>query len=526
MGRLARATTIGSRFARFGGWLALRRFGRGAAGDPPQRFAALLEGLGTPFVKLGQHLSLRADLLPPAYRAALEGLQDHVTAFDPVVAVQEVERALGRPVGQVFARFDLQPFAAASIAQVHSARLHDGREMIVKVRRPGIAARVDEDMGLLLLLVRAATPLIPALRRHHAAEIVRQVHRNLLLEMDLREEARSVRRFSEAFEGSKTIMIPAVVEELCAESVMVQQRSGGARVDAARAVVAGAELARHFIDAYVHQFFTLGFFHGDPHPGNLFVMGDGRLCFHDFGIVGHLDRPTRQALAAFMLAFADQDSDWILEAWLELGMVRTTGEDGRLKSAITEILADCARRPLGEWSIGAAFMRLLDSSRDNGVAVPLNLLVLARTILLMEATVRMLDREFKLVDALLARSEDVLQASTMTDDGGGTRLRYEAALAGTEWRRFAAAGVRHLRRRGFRLQVEHEGLQQFAGTHLQAANRVSVALVTLGLYLASSLLMQHSLGPMVAGYPLLAMLGYTAAIGSTVRLFRAVGRGM
>jgi ubiquinone biosynthesis protein len=140
--------------------------------------------------------------------------------------------------------------------------------------------------------------------------------------------------------------------------------------------------------------------------------------------------------------------------------------------------------------------------------------------------VRMLYPQFNLVDALLSRSEDVLQASTMSDAGGSTRLRYEAVLAGTEWRRFAAAGVRHLRRRGFRLQVEHEGMQEFGGTHLKAASRVSVALVTLGLYLASSLLMQHSLGPVFAGYPVLAMAGYGAAIWCTVRLFRAVGRGL
>ena len=526
MGRPARAATIGIAFATYGGWLAARRLGIGPPGDAARRFAQLLEGLGTPFVKLGQHLSLRADVLPPAFTAALEGLQDQVTSFDPVVAVHEIEHALGRPIGQVFARFDLKPFAAASIAQVHSARLHDGREVIVKVRRPAIAARVDEDMRLLMALVRLAGPLAPLLRRHHAADIVRQLHRNLLLEMDLREEARNVRRFHDAFAGSAAVMVPDVMEELCTATVMVQQRSGGARVDAPRDHEAGQRLARGFIDAYVHQFFTLGYFHGDPHPGNLFVMEDGRLCFHDFGIVGHLDRRTRQALAAFMLAFAGQDSDWILESWHELGMVASDEADAPLRSAVTEILADCARRPLREWSIGGAFMRLLDSSRGSGVEVPLNLLVLARTVLLMEATVRRLDPEFRLVDALLARSEDVLQASTMVEADGATRLRYEAALASTEWRRFAAAGVRHLRRRGFKLQVDHEGLPQLGGTHLRAANRVSVALVTLGLYLASSLLMQHSLGPVVGGWPVLAVAGYLAAIWATIRLFHAVGRGL
>ena len=526
MARVVRAARIALGFAGYGAWLAGRRLGLGEAADPARRFVSLLEGLGTPFVKLGQHLSLRADVLPRAFTQALEGLQDHVKPFDPVVSVHEIERALGRPIGQLFARFELTPFAAASIAQVHSARLHDGREVIVKVRRPGIAAQVEEDMSLLLVLVRALRPCVPMLRRHHAADIVRQVHRNLRQEMDLREEARNVRRFAEAFAGSTAIMIPEAVEELCGETVMVQQRSGGGRVDEARDAAAGAELARRFIDAYVFQFFNLGFFHGDPHPGNLFVMSDGRLCFHDFGIVGNLDRPARQALAAFMLAFANQDSDWIVESWIDLGMLDAGGGEDRLRATITDVLADCSRRPLSEWSIGTAFMRLLDSSRGSGVQVPLNLLVLARTVLLMEATVRMLDSRFKLVEALLARSEDVLQASSMVETEGTTRLRYETAIAGTEWRRFAAAGVRHLRRKGFKLQLDLEGLPGLGGTHLKAANRVSLALVTLGLYLASSLLMQHSLGPTVGGVPLLAVVGYGAAVWFTVRLVHAVGRGL
>lgn len=136
----------------------------------------------------------------------------------------------------------------------------------------------------------------------------------------------------------------------------------------------------------------------------------------------------------------------------------------------------------------------------------------------------MLDPQFNLVDALLAHSDDVLQAATITDAGGGTRLRYEAVLAGTEWRRLVAAAVRHLRRRGFGLQVEHKGLEQLRSSHLDAANRVSVALVILGLYMASSLLMQHSFGPLVGGYPLLSAFGYSAAIWLTVRLLRAIGR--
>ena len=526
MKTLLRAFTIARRVAAYGIWLAARKTGMVRGGSPEGRFALLLQGLGTPFVKLGQHLSLRSDLFPPAFIAALQDLQDHVQPFDSAIAGQEIEASLGQPPGAFFARFDAQPFAAASIAQVHSARTRDGQEVIVKVRRPGIAARVDEDMRLLLGLVRGMSLLVPFLARHRAADIVRQVRQNLMRELDLREEARSVRRFAEAFRGSPAIMIPDVILELCTEEVLVQQRSGGTRVDEPRDRAAGALLARNFVDAYVFQFFTMGFFHGDPHPGNLFVMADGRLCFHDFGIVGTLDRDTRHSLAAFMLAFADQDSDWVIDSWLELGMLASAADREALRPIVTGILSDYSRRPLREWSIGAAFMQLVHAARDRSVEVPMNLLVLARTILLMEATVRMLDPEFSLLDALMSRAKDVVRISAAQEGEGSMRLQYEAAIAATEWRRLLAMTVRHVRRRGLRLQVEHEGLPELGRLIVKGSSRMSVALVTLGLYLAASLLMQHSMGPLVRGVPVLAVLGYAAAVWYTVRLIRAVGKDL
>jgi ubiquinone biosynthesis protein len=176
--------------------------------------------------------------------------------------------------------------------------------------------------------------------------------------------------------------------------------------------------------------------------------------------------------------------------------------------------------------MGAAFMRLVHSARDRSVDVPMNLLVLARTILLMEATVRMLDPDFSLLDALMTRARDVVQVSAGEAAGGSMRLQYETAIAATEWRRLLAITVRHVRRRGLKLQVEHEGLREIGGLLLKGASRMSVALVTLGLYLAASLLMQHSMGPIVWGVPVLAVLGYVAALWYTVRLIRAVGKDL
>jgi len=187
--------------------------------------------LGTSFVKLGQGLSLHYDLLPADYVKALRSLQDHVATFDPDAAIREVERAFNAPVHEIFADFELQPLAAASIAQVHGARLNDGRQVVVKVRRPGIKAQVAQDMLLLKQVLKLMLMVAPGLRQYHPLAMIEEIETNLRKEMDFRHEARNIKRFVAAFRDSETINIPGVIDELYTEAVMVQERSMGLRVD-------------------------------------------------------------------------------------------------------------------------------------------------------------------------------------------------------------------------------------------------------------------------------------------------------
>ncbi|KSV92870.1 AarF/ABC1/UbiB kinase family protein, partial [Sinorhizobium sp. GL28] len=255
------------------------------------------ESLGTTFIKFGQALSIRRDILPDDYVVALQKLQDHVSPFPASVAVEEIERGLGRPVAKIFAEFDETPLAAASVAQVHAAHLRDGRSVIVKVRRPGLKRQINQDMRSLFWLARVATVIMPRLRHYQPLRIVTEIWTNLLKEIDFCREARSIRHFVTAFADWPTFKIPDVVDDLVCETVIVQERSSGLRIDDACLRSDGPRLAEVFVDAYLHQIFVLGVFHGDPHPGNLFVTEDGRICLHDFGIVGFLDRAMRRKLA-------------------------------------------------------------------------------------------------------------------------------------------------------------------------------------------------------------------------------------
>ena len=525
-GTIGRFFGIVLRISSYLAWLLFWRLSLVRHPTPARRFAELLENLGTSFVKLGQHLSLRADLFPADYLAELQKLQDKVKPFDAQESIAAVEKAFGRPVSQLFIRFDHEPFAAASVAQVHGARTFTGREVVVKVLRPGVKVQVNRDMKILAGIVRFLTHFSPVLSYYKAEAIVREVHANLCKELDLREEGRAVRRFYEEFREWPTLEVPDVVDDLCTETVMVVTRLFGKRVDEYENRRRSAELAQNLIDAYVHMFFVMGYFHGDPHPGNIFVTDQGRLGLHDFGVIGSIDRPTRQALASFMLAFTEQDTDWVLDSWLELGMLSKAADRAKLRPAVAALMSDYSRRPIGEWSIGEAFAHLVTATRGQNFEVPLHLLVLARALVLVEATVRLLDPDFSLLDSLSDRSREVMESALMPEKVETQRLKYEAAVAATEWQRMLASSIRRLREDGLRFKIEPEGLPDLSNLVIQGSSRVSLALVTLGLYLAASLLMQFKSGPHVLDVPVLALVFYLYAAWLTLRLVRAIGRGL
>jgi ubiquinone biosynthesis protein len=396
--------------------------------------------------------------------------------------------------------------------------------VVVKVLRPGVALQVDRDMRILTAIVRLLSRFSRVLTRYRAEAVVREIWVNLKRELDLREEARNAHRFSEAFRMSAAITIPDPILELCTETVMVQEHTFGKRVNELPSAGKRADLAQNLIDAYVRMFFELGFFHGDPHPGNVLVRDDGKLALLDFGVVGSLDRPTRHSLAAFMLAFIEQDTEWVLDSWLALGMLSKGSDREKLRPTVAALMSEYSRRPINEWSVGEAFGRLVTATRGYNFAVPLHLLVLARTLMLIEAMVRLLDPNFSLLDSLSARSREVMETALGGDAGPTRRLQYEAAIAANEWQRLLAGSLRKLREDGIKLSIDHEGIDELSEHIMRGSSRVSLALVTLGLYLAASLLMQFKSGPHIFEFPVLAAIFYACAGWFTFRLVRCIGR--
>lgn len=495
---------------------------------PPERLCLALAGLGTTFIKFGQALSMRQDLLPDEYVVALRTLQENVAPFPTEEAIREIEGGLGRPIDELFVRFDGKPVAAASIAQVHLAELPDGRSVVVKVRRIGIETQIDTDMRALMMAVRIAQALAPRLAHYHPQLIVGEIWSNLLKEIDFYQEARNIRRFVAAFADWPSIEIPDVVAGLVSKTIIVQERSGGRRIDDPSLRAEGPRLAQNFVDAYLHQIFVLGVFHGDPHPGNLFIAADGKICFHDFGLVGFLDRATRRKLAAFTSAFIRQDADWLLDAAIDLGIIGGEMNRAEFRRGLAEIIADYAALPLKEWSLAEAFVRVTRLGQAQNVFVPYDLLVLMRATANAEHVVRTLDPDFQLLESLQRKGPEMLKAAMEQADlhGALDRLKLDTLTAAQDLPVVVGSWIRRMTREGegLGLNLRIHGLDQLEARFERSSNRVALALVTLGLYIAGSLLMQHSLGPRVYEVPLLAALAYALALWFTFKLARGITR--
>lgn len=503
-------------------WMRLHRK---APQQLPVRLRSTLERLGTTFIKLGQGLSLRRDVLPPGYREELEKLHSRVPSFDADVAIATIETAFGKPIDVLFADFERMPFAAASVAQVHRARMHDGTDAAVKVRRPGIAAQVRNDLRLLRLLISVAQTLLPGLRRQRPLLLIDELGAQLLVEIDLEHEARNMRRVQAAIDSDPSLTMPKVIEPYAAVDVLVQEFSHGVPIAAEFGTTRGAVVASQLLDAYLQQLFVAGVFHGDPHPGNLFLMSDGRLCFHDFGTIGYLDPAARRSLALLVESVSYADADTALDAVLMLGFLTPPIDRREYTRSISEILDELSTLPLSQWSLAETIWRIARLGHGEHFRLPRHLLVLMRTLFLAEHTIRALDPNFDLMAAL--RQRKPLLAKTFEQVGGKRPLAQRVSRTADALSTIISDLLRQAQLEDGRLgvSVHHRGLAEFA-LHLgRTGNRLSLALVTLGLYIAGSLLMLHSAGPRIWGdVPVLALLVYAIALLLSLRLVVAIAR--
>jgi ubiquinone biosynthesis protein len=359
-----------------------------------------LEKLGPIFVKFGQVLSTRRDLLPVDIADELAKLQDQVPPFSSDEAIAEVERSLGKPVGELFREFERRPAASASIAQVHLATLHDGREVAVKVLRPRVEEAIAKDVALLEAAAALAERLWSEARRLKPREVVAEFERHLEEELDLMREAANASQLRRNFRDSKLLIVPEVHWELCAQRVMVMERMRGTPVSQVQLLrqkgVDIPALARAGVEIFFTQVFRDGFFHADMHPGNILVSDEGRYVALDFGIMGTLTDADKSYLAHNFVAFFNRDYRRVAQAHLEAGWVPPETRLDEFEAAIRAVCEPVFARPLKEIYFGKLLLRLFQTSRRFSVEVQPQLVMLQKTLLNIEGLGRELDPDLDL----------------------------------------------------------------------------------------------------------------------------------
>ncbi len=360
----------------------------------PERVRLVLEELGPTFIKLGQVLSTRADILPPEWIEELKKLQDMVPPFPTEDARRVVERSLAGNLESKFASFEQEPIASASIAQVHYARLNDGTEVAVKVKRPNIEGTIEADISVMYTLARLLTRHVPASRRYRPTEVVDEFARVIHNELDFTIEGANASRFARIFEDDERVKIPRVYWNYTSHDVLTLERISGTPLDEVEKIKAKGidteKLAVAGLTSFFKQVFDYGIFHADLHPGNIFVRDDGVIIFLDFGIVGTLDRELRRYLANMLLYLVKQDYRKLALVHRQLGLIDKDVDLQEFEHALRDIAEPVFGQPLENINISTLLTKLIQTARRFRMKLQPNLLLLQKSMVIIEGVGRQL----------------------------------------------------------------------------------------------------------------------------------------
>lgn len=483
----------------------------------PERLRLAFEELGPSFIKLGQLLGLRPDLVPSEYSQELAKLQDEVTPFPFAQARERVEEQLGQPLEELFSDFEEEPLAAASLAQVHRALLKAGKEAVVKVQRPGIRDVIRADLIILEDLARFIANYVPESEPYDPVGTVRQFSKTLRRELDFVREGRNMELFRRNFSDDKTIHVPKVYWELTSPRVLTIERIAGIKVTdlegLERAGLDRRQIALNGANAILKQVFEHGFFHADPHPGNVLVLDDNVIAPLDFGMVGRLDESLQQGLGEILVGTVRKDIGRIVRALRELDGLDEQVDLQALRVDLGDLLDRYYKVPLLQLDLGQLLEEMLAVIREHRVRLPANLVMMSKALVIEEAVGRALDPELDMIGLAQPYVQRLVfrRLTSRRELRDWTQALEEANRFLKELPGELRAIMGRIRRGELRAQFELMGLDRLITEMDRASNRLSFALIIAALIVGSSLVMQLEAGPQLWGLPLFGLLGFGLA---------------
>jgi ubiquinone biosynthesis protein len=496
----------------------------------PVRARKVLEELGPTFIKLGQILSTRPDVIPLEFCKEFEKLQDEVPAFEYKKVEEEIRNELKNPVDKIFNNFSHKPEAAASLSQVHFAELKTGENVVVKVQRPDIRKVITTDLKILDGLARLMEKHIEESKIYNPVGIVNEFKETILKEMDFNAEATHIVRFQKNFKDNTTIYVPKIFHNLSTGRVLTIERIEGTKItDIERIEKLGLDrkqIAVNGANAILKQIFIDGFFHADPHPGNIFVIEGNKIVFLDYGMVGRIDEETKDQLANILTAIITQDVPEISEAIITMGFI-DEADVRKLNLGLADLLDSYYGIPLKELKIGPLLVDIVKLVSQYKVKIPPDFFLLAKTLLTIESIGKKLHPEFNMT----------VQAKPFVENL--FRLRYSPKKIAKEIRKFAKDLYRFkntlpkdiniilskIKKGTLKIDFEHQGLENFILHMDKVSNRIAFSVIIAALVVGSSIIMQTDKGPLFLGFPVLGIIGFLVAsilgLGLAIAILRS-----
>jgi ubiquinone biosynthesis protein len=514
-GRLSRYTAVATLLLKHRPDLLAANATNGALAAPhphnehaeAERLATDLEKLGPTFIKLGQLLSTRAELLPPAYLDALSRLQDDIAPV-PLADVQlTIEEDLGVRLSKAFASFDDEPLASASLGQVHRATLRDGRPVAVKVQRPHIVAQVTEDLAALDQIAAFIDHHTQVGRRYEFAPMIGEFRKSLMDELDYTIEAGHLRRLGLNLAEFPRLVVPAPVDGYVSTRVLTMDFISGAKITALNPVALidldGASLADELIHAYLKQILIDGFFHADPHPGNVFITDNGRLALLDLGMVGHLSPTVQERLLKLVLAISEGRGEAAGDAAIGLGEKREDFDETGFKRDVLGIVGRYDGAPLQDFQVGRIVLEVNRSAGGHGIKSPAELTMLGKTLLNLDQIARILAPGLDVNATMRQHASSLMQRRLLKSLSPG--MVFTTVLEAKE---FAEQLPRRINRvleslSSSQLKMKIELIDEGAVIDglQKVANRITMGLVLAALIIGAAMMMQIESRFTVLGYP-------------------------
>lgn len=484
-----------------------------------ERFVRDLEAMGPTYIKIGQLLSTRSDLLPASFLVALARLQDDVAPF-PYQEVEEIVTAeLGVRISKAFATFEREPLAAASLGQVHRATMRDGREVVVKVQRPLIRERIATDLEALANIAAFADKHTEAGRKYGYSEIVEEFRKSILKELDYRLEARNQATLRENLARFEHIVVPSVVEDYSTSIVLTSEFIKGRKVTdispMAQMDIDGALLADELFRAYLQQILVDGFVHADPHPGNVILTDDGRIALLDVGMVTRLSAPLQEKLLQLVMAISEGNGSEAATIALKLADERDGADEPQFRRRVGEMVAENRDSKLGQIQVGKVVLAITQVSGDCGFRVPSEMTMLGKALLNLDEVGRTLDADFD-PNATIRRQSAALTQRRMRQSFSAGNL-FGTLIETKDFVERLPGRVNkildNIANNQIAVKVDAIDEELLLQGFQKVANRITTGLVLAAMIVGAAMLMRIETSWKILGYPGLAMLFFLAAAG-------------